>query len=665
MPKIKIKYIISFSSQDPKFPADNILKESGTWLNDPSDRSGKLQMDLQLEKASVVDFIDIGNAGSAMVSLEVGRSSWPSNQPMKSLLPTVALRTPIECRSGNNTKTVRMFKQNDFSVDTCNEKWDRVRVICSQPFRKDQQFGLAFLRLHSNSEVSTASKNLVSQAKVENVNTGKAELLSVLKGPHKKKQVLSNSLQNLETSRYYKEDAPTPTTKSSSVPLSRSAQLVLATKHGPAIYERRDPTPHKDKRREQKSQNNPQRNRQPWNESEISIIEPSPAKASSKVKNPKIELEFEALQFMISLELSINEINSIKVSDLRMRFEKHRKKDLTREQRWVFKEIALDYAAKRLKEIKSSNQYNSKDSTETDPDQSKTTFQKRMEKENVENDVNIKEETKIETARGTFRFKRLNGLKKIMPTEKNKSPPKNCFPKFTKNLGTSDPQSPAATRPKVREPSTPHLPKRNVMDLDVSSSPDHTPSKRRKFKQRCLDKFIAKSSTSNIAAEPTSIDLDPELITIDGNTKPAAREDRKSLKKDLDIIDILDQNPIEESCQDQEHTTSGGHTLGKSPANKFGLQPHERSLRDGNSTSSRDEDVPQMCQECPVCQGMFSLADIGSHAALCGLMNVSDSDATDMEDNSDQTSQCPICDNYIPTEELESHASRCAEEIFG
>lgn len=51
-----------------------------------------------------------GNAGSVMVSVEVGRSSWPTSQPLVTLLPAASLVSPEEWRAGKNRNSVRMFK---------------------------------------------------------------------------------------------------------------------------------------------------------------------------------------------------------------------------------------------------------------------------------------------------------------------------------------------------------------------------------------------------------------------------------------------------------------------------------------------------------------------------------------------------------------------------
>ena len=41
-----------------------------------------------------------------------------------------------ESRSGSGSNRVRMFDFDKLSEDVANEKWDRVKVVCTQPFNK-------------------------------------------------------------------------------------------------------------------------------------------------------------------------------------------------------------------------------------------------------------------------------------------------------------------------------------------------------------------------------------------------------------------------------------------------------------------------------------------------------------------------------------------------
>ncbi|NWV93778.1 XRCC1 protein, partial [Machaerirhynchus nigripectus] len=151
MAPVKISYVVSFSSQDPKYPAENLLREDGIrpWLGCPKERSRQLSVELQLERASPIGYVDVGNYGSAFLQIEVGRSSWHCDQPYLTLVPTVTLMTPADSKLDQNRCGVRMFKEADFPELTVGQKWDRVRLTCSQPFSPCSRFGLSFIRLRT------------------------------------------------------------------------------------------------------------------------------------------------------------------------------------------------------------------------------------------------------------------------------------------------------------------------------------------------------------------------------------------------------------------------------------------------------------------------------------------------------------------------------------
>ncbi|XP_032709106.1 putative short transient receptor potential channel 2-like protein isoform X3 [Lontra canadensis] len=101
MAPVKISHVVSFSSQDPKYPVENLLNPDsprGPWLSSPQDKSGQLKVELQLERAVPIGYIDV----------------------------------------------------DDFLAPASGESWDRLRLTCSQPFTHQQSFGLAFLRVCSS-----------------------------------------------------------------------------------------------------------------------------------------------------------------------------------------------------------------------------------------------------------------------------------------------------------------------------------------------------------------------------------------------------------------------------------------------------------------------------------------------------------------------------------
>ncbi|XP_051959964.1 short transient receptor potential channel 2-like [Xyrauchen texanus] len=156
MAPIRIKHIVSFTSQDSKNGVDNLCGDGGgnsrPWLCNAQDRSGVLRVELQMERAFVIGFIDVGNCGSAFIQVDVGRSSWPLHHPYVTLLPTATLMSPADSKEGTGRQTVRMFKKADFLPQVAEESWDRLRVTCTQPFNKRLQFGLSFLRIRTTED---------------------------------------------------------------------------------------------------------------------------------------------------------------------------------------------------------------------------------------------------------------------------------------------------------------------------------------------------------------------------------------------------------------------------------------------------------------------------------------------------------------------------------
>ncbi|KAL4608518.1 short transient receptor potential channel 2-like [Arapaima gigas] len=152
MAPIKIKHIVSFTSQDPKYCVKNLFLEGETprpWLCSPQDHSGVLKVDLQLEHSATIGYIDVGNCGSAFVQIDVGCSSWSLEEPYVTLLPTATFMTPADSRQGTGRTGVRMFKKADFMSTAAESAWDRMRITCAQPFNRRTQFGLSFLRIRS------------------------------------------------------------------------------------------------------------------------------------------------------------------------------------------------------------------------------------------------------------------------------------------------------------------------------------------------------------------------------------------------------------------------------------------------------------------------------------------------------------------------------------
>jgi DNA-repair protein XRCC1 len=56
-----------------------------------------------------------------------------------------------ECKNGLNVNKVRFFNSDQLSP-ACKESWDRVKIVCTQPYIKQAKFGLSFITFHTKDE---------------------------------------------------------------------------------------------------------------------------------------------------------------------------------------------------------------------------------------------------------------------------------------------------------------------------------------------------------------------------------------------------------------------------------------------------------------------------------------------------------------------------------
>ncbi|KAM6968342.1 DNA repair protein XRCC1 [Aplochiton taeniatus] len=150
MPEIKLKHVVSCSSEDNTHRAENLLSPDN-YRKWKAARAGEKQTSviLQLEKEEQVHGIDIGNEGSAFIEVLVGHSTSIKDQDFEVLLVTSSFMSPTDCRNGTNTNRVRFFGPNQLQKTTAQEKWDRVKIVCSQPYSKNIAYGVAFVKFHS------------------------------------------------------------------------------------------------------------------------------------------------------------------------------------------------------------------------------------------------------------------------------------------------------------------------------------------------------------------------------------------------------------------------------------------------------------------------------------------------------------------------------------
>lgn len=84
--------------------------------------------------------------------------------------------TPADCRNAINVNRVRCFHKGALVETVAIEKWELVKIICTQPYSKQFQFGLSFVKLHVLAESldKTKTKPLVPETFVATSSTSAA-----------------------------------------------------------------------------------------------------------------------------------------------------------------------------------------------------------------------------------------------------------------------------------------------------------------------------------------------------------------------------------------------------------------------------------------------------------------------------------------------------------
>ncbi|XP_057348600.1 DNA repair protein XRCC1 isoform X1 [Manis pentadactyla] len=183
MPEIRFRHVVSCNSQDSTHCAENLLK-ADTYRKWRAAKAGEktISVVLQLEKEEQIHSVHIGNDGSAFVEVLVGSSAGGTGeQDYEVLLVTSSFMSPSESRSGSNPNRVRMFGPDKLVRAAAEKRWDRVKIVCSQPYSKDAPYGLSFVRFHSppdkeGAEASPQKVTKLGQFRVKEEDEGASSL---------------------------------------------------------------------------------------------------------------------------------------------------------------------------------------------------------------------------------------------------------------------------------------------------------------------------------------------------------------------------------------------------------------------------------------------------------------------------------------------------------
>ncbi|XP_005111437.1 uncharacterized protein LOC101863706 [Aplysia californica] len=324
MAPVKIKYIVSFSSQDDNHKASNLITSDGfkRWLSSSKDRSGKIELVLQLDEPCQLAYIDIGTVWCASVEVRVGCSDWPQSAEFESLTPTTTLMSPVDCQLSRATNSTKMFSKSDFSTAVASQKWDRLQVICRQPYRKDVQFGVSFIRIKSSnqSQPDTVSQNKTTGLRTPTGKTSTPNVTAIQKhffGGSKSVDQLKKEHVGQLKHKLLKMSGSSEGGCEQEQSLSRTAQIVMKASESAGLFSpsarRYSPTPH----------------RRLFSE--------------HLAKKQSVPIEKEMEHFFPTLEVSKCDIDQVTVADLRHKFERRIKRKLTIEEKRTFSEVCQNY----------------------------------------------------------------------------------------------------------------------------------------------------------------------------------------------------------------------------------------------------------------------------------------------------------------------------------
>ncbi|VDM18767.1 unnamed protein product [Hydatigera taeniaeformis] len=159
MPEVKPEGILSFSSEDKAYPASNLLKVSAfsKWK---CQQAGTKHASVTFKFACPVQFsrLDIGNEASAFISVEVSRAD---SSEFELLLPFSSFMSPADAKKGVSLNRVRIFSGSELAPSISSQKWDIVRINCTQPFNCEFQYGLSFVRFYRTPDVDEVTSTAV------------------------------------------------------------------------------------------------------------------------------------------------------------------------------------------------------------------------------------------------------------------------------------------------------------------------------------------------------------------------------------------------------------------------------------------------------------------------------------------------------------------------
>lgn len=123
-----------------------------------------------MDRLYKISGIDIGNENSAFIEVLVKKSA-STNDEFQQILLASTFMTSTDSKNSTNTNRVRFYTKNVLIEPVCNESYDLIKIICTQPFNKHVKYGLSFIKLHTPIEL--VNEEIEKPSKKDSLNLGK------------------------------------------------------------------------------------------------------------------------------------------------------------------------------------------------------------------------------------------------------------------------------------------------------------------------------------------------------------------------------------------------------------------------------------------------------------------------------------------------------------
>ncbi|XP_075226141.1 DNA repair protein XRCC1-like isoform X9 [Lycorma delicatula] len=175
MPLAEIESVVSVSTQDPLHPAKNLLTSAigsdiKKWICQKKGEKD-LFVTFKLKERANITNITVGNENTAIIEVLVGNDDTKEKE-YQVLLPTTEIQTIHDVRAGRNKNAVHFFTTKDFNKDVRDKLWERIKVVCNQPYDLHIRYGLSCFVVKSIKDESDNNSQTIVQVKKEEEKHG-------------------------------------------------------------------------------------------------------------------------------------------------------------------------------------------------------------------------------------------------------------------------------------------------------------------------------------------------------------------------------------------------------------------------------------------------------------------------------------------------------------